>query len=88
MLAQVRAHVCSVFNCCRPLPPDTTHLCPQHCLTAFGAIISVPLLLQDPLCMRGDPVAVSYIEGTIFVVSGIATLLQTTFGIRSVGNNP
>ncbi|PVD30288.1 hypothetical protein C0Q70_09552 [Pomacea canaliculata] len=53
-----------------------------HCLTAFGAIISVPLLLQDPLCMRGDPVAVSYIEGTIFVVSGIATLLQTTFGIR------
>lgn len=56
----------------------------QHYLTAFGSTLSVPLVLAGPLCMTYDPVAVSQLVGTIFFVGGIATLMQTTFGIRSV----
>ncbi|PVD30287.1 hypothetical protein C0Q70_09551 [Pomacea canaliculata] len=58
-----------------------SRLCPQHCLTSFGAMVSVALILQKPLCMSADPVGVSQIQCTIFMVGGIATLLQSTFGI-------
>lgn len=54
----------------------------QHYLTAVGAIISVPILLSEFFCMDKDTVGISELIGTIFFVSGIATLLQTTFGVR------
>lgn len=47
-------------------------------------MVSVALILQKPLCMSADPVGVSQIQCTIFMVGGIATLLQSTFGIRYV----
>ncbi|KAK7110636.1 solute carrier family 23 member 1-like [Littorina saxatilis] len=54
----------------------------QHYLTAFGSTLAVPLVLAGPLCLSGDDVGLSEIIGTTFFVGGIATLLQTTFGIR------
>ncbi len=52
----------------------------QHYLTMVGANIAVPLLLADAMGMPDD-VTVRFI-GTFFVVSGIATLAQTTLGNR------
>ncbi|WAQ95016.1 S23A1-like protein [Mya arenaria] len=54
----------------------------QHYLTAVGALISVPILLSSHFCMDRDKVGLSELIGTIFFVSGLATLLQTTFGVR------
>ncbi|KAL4225860.1 hypothetical protein ACF0H5_013849 [Mactra antiquata] len=54
----------------------------QHYLTAVGAMISVPILLSEFFCMDNDVVGKSELIGTIFFVSGLATLLQTTFGVR------
>ncbi|WAQ95015.1 S23A1-like protein [Mya arenaria] len=54
----------------------------QHNLTAVGALISVPILLSSHFCMDRDKVGLSELIGTIFFVSGLATLLQTTFGVR------
>ncbi|KAK7499327.1 hypothetical protein BaRGS_00009302 [Batillaria attramentaria] len=54
----------------------------QHYLTAFGSTLSVPLVLAGPLCLTGDHVGVSQVMATVFFVAGIATLLQTTLGIR------
>jgi len=52
----------------------------QHYLTMVGANVAVPLILANTLGMPKDmwPVFI----GTFFVVSGIATLAQTTFGNR------
>ncbi|MGQ3720732.1 uracil-xanthine permease family protein [Natrialba aegyptia] len=52
----------------------------QHYLTMVGANIAVPLFLADAMGMP-DPLWPQFI-GTFFVVSGIATLAQTTFGNR------
>ncbi|GAB3665668.1 uracil-xanthine permease family protein [Halopiger thermotolerans] len=52
----------------------------QHYLTMVGANIAVPLILAEAMGMPGD-VTARFI-GTFFVVSGIATLAQTTFGNR------
>ncbi|XP_060570573.1 solute carrier family 23 member 1-like [Ruditapes philippinarum] len=54
----------------------------QHFLTAFGSLISLPILLSKLYCMDSDNVALSEIISTVFFVSGIVTLLQTSFGIR------
>lgn len=54
----------------------------QHYLTAFGSTITVPLVLYQSLCMDEDKVGLSELISTIFFVSGVATLLQTTFGTR------
>lgn len=54
----------------------------QHYLTMFGATVAIPLLLAPSLCMGEDLVAQANLIGTIFFVSGLATLLQTTFGSR------
>ena len=52
----------------------------------FGATVANPLVLAPAFCIaEGDKVAVSMIIGTIFVCSGLATLLQTILGIR-LGN--
>ncbi|XP_045176439.2 solute carrier family 23 member 1-like [Mercenaria mercenaria] len=54
----------------------------QHYLTAFGSIIAVPIVLREYFCLDEDTVGLGELIGTIFFVSGIATLLQTTFGVR------
>lgn len=53
----------------------------QHYLTMFGSTLAVPLLLAPKLGIT-NPVEVGWLIGTMFFVSGIATLLQTTLGNR------
>uniref|UniRef100_A0A3Q3E822 Si:dkey-106n21.1 n=1 Tax=Labrus bergylta TaxID=56723 RepID=A0A3Q3E822_9LABR len=57
-------------------------LSPQHYILAFGGIIAVPLILAEPLCIKDNNNAKSQLISTIFFVSGLCTLLQTTFGTR------
>merc|ERR1712121_144918 len=47
-----------------------------------GATISVPLLLSTPLCILPDDVALGNLICCIIFVSGIVTLVQSTFGVR------
>uniref|UniRef100_A0A3Q3L3V2 Si:dkey-106n21.1 n=1 Tax=Labrus bergylta TaxID=56723 RepID=A0A3Q3L3V2_9LABR len=54
----------------------------QHYILAFGGIIAVPLILAEPLCIKDNNNAKSQLISTIFFVSGLCTLLQTTFGTR------
>ncbi|XP_020311357.1 solute carrier family 23 member 1-like [Oncorhynchus kisutch] len=54
----------------------------QHCLTAFGGIIAIPLILSQGLCLQHDSLTQGHLISTIFFVSGVCTLLQVTFGIR------
>ncbi|KAL4612830.1 solute carrier family 23 member 1-like [Arapaima gigas] len=54
----------------------------QHCLTAFGSIIAIPLILSQGLCLQHDALTQSHLISTIFFVSGLCTLLQVTFGVR------
>ncbi|XP_071960185.1 solute carrier family 23 member 2-like [Antedon mediterranea] len=54
----------------------------QHFLTMIGACVSIPLILAPAICIGNDQVALSELVGTIFFVSGMVTLLQTTFGVR------
>ncbi|MBL92544.1 MAG: xanthine permease [Myxococcales bacterium] len=64
-------------------PPlaETAVLGFQHYLTMFGSTLAVPLLLAPALGIE-DPVEKGWLIATMFFVSGIATLLQTTFGNR------
>ncbi len=52
----------------------------QHYLTMIGANIAVPLALAG--AMKMPPAQTAQFIGTFFVVSGVATLAQTTFGNR------
>ncbi|KAM9376103.1 xan_ur_permease domain-containing protein [Pholidichthys leucotaenia] len=54
----------------------------QHCLTAFGGLIAIPLIVSQGLCLQHDGLTQSHLMSTIFFVSGICTLLQVTFGVR------
>ncbi len=54
----------------------------QHYLTMFGSTVAIPLLLSVPLGIADDPIALGWLIGTMFFVSGITTLLQTTWGNR------
>ena len=64
-------------------PPlaETAVLGFQHYLTMFGSTLAVPLLLAPALGIE-DPVEKGWLIATMFFVSGIATLLQTTLGNR------
>ena len=53
----------------------------QHYLTMFGSTVAIPLMLSDALGIA-DPVDKGKLIATMFVVSGITTLLQTTYGNR------
>ena len=66
------------------IPPlhETITLGFQHYLTMFGSTVAIPLIMSEPLGMSDDPVAVGMLIGTMFFVSGITTLLQTTLGNR------
>uniref|UniRef100_A0A8C6WRB5 Solute carrier family 23 member 1 n=1 Tax=Neogobius melanostomus TaxID=47308 RepID=A0A8C6WRB5_9GOBI len=52
----------------------------QHYLTAFGAIISIPLLLSERLCLQHDSLTQGRLINCIFFVSGLVTVLQVTLG--------
>lgn len=55
----------------------------QHYLIMFGATVSNPLVLAPFLCVgKDDNIVKSELISTIFFVSGIATLLQSTLGTR------
>ena len=54
----------------------------QHYLTMFGSTVAIPLILAGPLGLDKDPVGLGWLIGTMFFVSGITTLLQTTLGNR------
>ena len=64
-------------------PPvlETAILGLQHYLTMFGSTVAIPLLLAPALGIE-DPVQKGWLIATMFFVSGITTLLQTTFGNR------
>lgn len=47
----------------------------------FGATVALPLIIAQKLCVKSDLVK-SYLICTIFFTSGIATLLQSTVGVR------
>ncbi|KAG7260707.1 hypothetical protein CRUP_005384 [Coryphaenoides rupestris] len=53
-----------------------------HYILAFGGIIAVPLILAEPLCIGDNNGAKSQLISTIFLVSGLCTLLQTCVGNR------
>lgn len=65
-----------------PRARETVLLGFQHYLTMFGSTVAIPLILSDALGMADDPAAVGMLIGTMFFVSGITTLLQTTWGNR------
>jgi len=50
----------------------------QHWLTMIGSTIAIPLVLSGALGFNGAQTA--QLVGTFFVVSGVATLAQTTIG--------
>ncbi|TSS60368.1 Solute carrier family 23 member 2 [Bagarius yarrelli] len=54
----------------------------QHYILAFGGILAIPLILAEPLCIKDNNTAKSQLVSTIFFVSGICTMLQTTVGTR------
>lgn len=64
----------------RPPPGRTVALALQHALTMFGATVSVPLLLGPKMGMDQSQVAV--LISSVMLCSGLATLLQATFGTR------
>jgi nucleobase transporter 1/2 len=65
----------------KPPLAETAVLGLQHYLTMFGSTLAVPLLLSPALGIE-DPVEKGWLIATMFFVSGIATLLQTTWGNR------
>ncbi|XP_064614434.1 solute carrier family 23 member 1-like [Liolophura sinensis] len=54
----------------------------QQYLTAFGSTLTVPLLLAPKFCMADDYLSISQLISTVFFVSGMCTLIQTTVGCR------
>lgn len=69
-----------------PSPAQSVALGLQHYLTMLGSTIAVPLILTQPLgidlATEDGLAALSMIMATMFLVSGVATLLQTTVGNR------
>lgn len=66
----------------RPPWLETLALGFQHYLTMFGSTVAIPLFLADELGIGDDKGALAMLIGTMFFVSGITTLLQTTLGNR------
>jgi solute carrier family 23 (nucleobase transporter), member 1 len=65
-----------------PSPFESVTLGFQHYLTMFGSTVAIPLLLKDALGIGDDPIAVAKLISTMFFISGITTILQTTLGNR------
>lgn len=56
----------------------------QQFITTIGSVLFVTLVLGYALCILPHDPALGYLASTIFMVSGISTLLQSTLGIRWV----
>ncbi|ELU13612.1 hypothetical protein CAPTEDRAFT_122178 [Capitella teleta] len=54
----------------------------QHFVTMFGSTFSIPMLVAPALCMGTNFVVAAELLGTIFFVSGINTVLQSSIGSR------
>lgn len=54
----------------------------QQYLTMFGSTVAIPLILADSLGLKDRPEQLAWLIGTMFFVSGITTLIQTTVGNR------
>ncbi|KAH6948885.1 hypothetical protein HPB50_026693 [Hyalomma asiaticum] len=54
----------------------------QHYLIVTSGALSYPFALAPALCMREEDPARGYLISTIFFISGIGTIIQTTLGIR------
>lgn len=65
-----------------PPPPQALALGLQHYLTMFGSTVAIPLLLAGPLGIDDQPAQLATLIATMFFVSGVATLLQTSWGNR------
>jgi len=65
-----------------PPPAETMALGFQHYLTMFGSTVAIPLILGPKLGIPVDSKDMAALMATMFFVSGITTLLQTTFGNR------
>ena len=48
----------------------------------LGGTLAIPYILSGPMCFANNTLAISEVLSTIFFVSGLVTLLQTTFGVR------
>ncbi|XP_068738178.1 solute carrier family 23 member 2-like [Montipora capricornis] len=48
----------------------------------FGGTLSVPFVLSVPMCFANNTLVISEVLSTILFVSGLVTLIQTTFGVR------
>jgi uracil-xanthine permease len=64
----------------RPPIARATVLAVQHVLTMFGSTVSVPLLFGPAMGMSLEQI--SLLISSVMLCSGVATLLQTTFGSR------
>lgn len=64
-----------------PPLPETLALGFQHYLTMFGSTVAIPLIL-GPVFGITKSTDMAALMATMFFVSGITTLLQTTFGNR------
>ncbi|EDO48982.1 predicted protein [Nematostella vectensis] len=47
-----------------------------------GGTLSQPFILSVPMCFSNNPLAIAEVLCTMFFVSGIATIIQATFGVR------
>lgn len=54
----------------------------QHYLTMIGAIVAIPFILTPALCMDDENPARGTIISTMIFVTGLVTIIQTTFGCR------
>ncbi|BAM04677.1 uracil-xanthine permease family protein [Phycisphaera mikurensis] len=63
-----------------PPPGRTGVFALQHVLTMFGSTVAVPLLLAGPLGL--DTAGTALLISSVMLCSGVATLLQSTFGSR------
>jgi len=54
----------------------------QHYLTMFGSTVAIPLILSGPLGIEHGSLDQARLIATMFFISGITTLLQSTFGNR------
>jgi solute carrier family 23 (nucleobase transporter), member 1 len=64
----------------KPEFPKNVTLALQHVLTMFGSTVAVPLLLGPMMGM--DHTAMAILVSSVMLCSGVATLLQVTFGSR------
>ncbi len=64
----------------RPPTGKALALAFQHVLTMFGSTVAVPLMLGPPMGM--DTPAIAILISSVMLCSGIATLIQSTYGSR------